>query len=37
LWLYGELVVRRKLGLTEYELPEIDWSRIGHAAERRER
>jgi hypothetical protein len=29
LWLYGELVVRRKLGLTEYELPEIDWSHIG--------
>jgi hypothetical protein len=37
LWLYGELVVRRKLGLTEYELPAIDWSRIGHAAERGER
>jgi hypothetical protein len=29
LWLYGELVVRRKLGLTEYPLPEIDWSGVG--------
>jgi hypothetical protein len=28
LWLYGELVVRRKLGLTEYALPDPDWSRI---------
>ncbi len=33
LWLYGELVVRRKLGLTEYELPEIDWSRVRRARE----
>jgi hypothetical protein len=28
LWLYGELVVRRKLGLSEYPLPDIDWSGI---------
>jgi hypothetical protein len=28
LWLYGELVVRRKLGVTEYALPDIDWSRV---------
>jgi hypothetical protein len=28
LWLYGELVVRRKLGLTEYPLPDPDWSRV---------
>jgi hypothetical protein len=26
LWLYGELVVRRKLGLTNYDLPDVDWS-----------
>ena len=25
LWLYGELVVRRKLGLTEFPLPNVDW------------
>ncbi len=29
LWLYGEMVVRRKLGLTEYPLPEVDWSGVG--------
>jgi len=28
LWLYGELVVRRKLGLTEYPWPRVDWSGI---------
>jgi hypothetical protein len=28
LQLYGELVVRRKLGLTEFEWPVVDWSRI---------
>jgi hypothetical protein len=28
LWLYGELVVRRKLGLTEYPLPDPDWSGV---------
>lgn len=28
LWLYGELVVRRKLGLTEYPLPDVDWSHV---------
>ncbi|MFN8177011.1 MAG: glycosyltransferase family 39 protein [bacterium] len=28
LWLYGELVVRRKLGLSEYPLPDVDWSRV---------
>ena len=28
LGLYGELVVRRKLGITEYPYPEIDWSGI---------
>jgi hypothetical protein len=28
LWLYGELVVRRKLGLAEYPLPDPDWSGI---------
>ena len=28
LWLYGELVVRRKLGLAEYPWPEVDWSSI---------
>ncbi len=28
LWLYGELVVRRKLGLTEYVLPDVDWSAL---------
>lgn len=30
LWLYGELVVRRKLGLTEYALPSVDWSGVRH-------
>jgi hypothetical protein len=28
LGLYGELVVRRKLGLTEFPLPPVDWSRL---------
>jgi hypothetical protein len=28
LGLYGELVVRRKLGLTEFPLPRVDWSRL---------
>jgi 4-amino-4-deoxy-L-arabinose transferase-like glycosyltransferase len=28
LWMYGEIVVRRKLGLTEFEWPEVDWSRV---------
>ncbi|HMB69340.1 MAG TPA: glycosyltransferase family 39 protein [bacterium] len=28
LWLYGELVVRRKLGLKEYPLPDPDWSAV---------
>jgi tetratricopeptide (TPR) repeat protein len=30
LWLYGELVVRRKLGLTQYSWPEVDWSALAH-------
>lgn len=29
--LYGELVVRRKLGLTEYPWPRVDWSGVGRA------
>jgi hypothetical protein len=28
LGLYGELVVRRKLGLTEFPLPPVDWSSV---------
>jgi hypothetical protein len=32
LWLYGELVVRRKLGLAEYPWPDVDWSGISRAA-----
>ena len=30
--LYGELVVRRKLGATEYVWPDVDWSNVKHAA-----
>jgi hypothetical protein len=26
--IYGELVVRRKLGLTEYPMPPIDWTNV---------
>jgi hypothetical protein len=29
LWLYGELVVRRKTGVTEYPWPDVDWSGVG--------
>jgi Dolichyl-phosphate-mannose-protein mannosyltransferase len=29
--LYGELVVRRKLGLAEYPWPNVDWSGVGRA------
>lgn len=29
--LYGELVVRRKLGLAEYPWPAVDWSGVGRA------
>ena len=32
LWLYGELVVRRKLGITEYDWPEVDWSVLTRGA-----
>lgn len=32
--LYGELVVRRKLGLTEYEWPTVDWSGVQRGASR---
>ncbi|MEZ5066569.1 MAG: glycosyltransferase family 39 protein [bacterium] len=28
LWAYGELVVRRRLGLTEYEWPQVDWTNV---------
>ena len=28
LWAYGELVVRRRLGLTEYEWPAVDWTNV---------
>ena len=34
LWLYGEIVVRRKLGLTEFEWPDVDWSRVARAPAR---
>ncbi len=29
LWLYGELVVRRKTGMTEYAWPDVDWGEVG--------
>ena len=29
--LYGELVARRKLGLTEYPMPAVDWSSVKRA------
>ncbi|MBZ0269329.1 hypothetical protein K8I85_14340, partial [bacterium] len=31
--LYGELVVRRKLGLSEYPWPSVDWSGVGRAGQ----
>ncbi len=34
LWLYGELVVRRKLGLTGYDWPPVDWSSVRRAPRR---